>query len=93
MNDPQLTDLKRRWCDDVRPLVTSICKTYVEFTVDDLHTWQSVPAPAHPNWWGVLVAQMKNTGLITRIGYRPSKRPEANSRVVSVWRHSETVIA
>ncbi len=54
------------------------------WTADDLH--ERLPAPEEHNWFGVLCASLKAKGLIARVGYRPSARPEANGRVVAVWK-------
>jgi len=38
----------------------------------------------------VLFAKLKAEKRIERVGYRPSQRPEANGRVVAVWRVRRT---
>ena len=81
----ELASLKRDWLDDVQPQVVLMLPRLGEFTSDDLHAL-GFPAPANVNWWGVLLAQLRNRGLIVRVGARPSARPEANGRLVSVWR-------
>lgn len=85
MNDPQLDLLQRDWCEKATPVLLQFAQTFENFTADDLREFQSVPQPPHSNWWGVLIARMKAKGLIRRIGYRTSTRPEANGRVVAVW--------
>lgn len=85
MNDPQLTELKRQWVAEVSPLVDQAVRTFDTFTSDDLHDLHSLPQPEHRNWWGVLLANMSGRRVIRRVGYRASKRPEANGRVISVW--------
>jgi hypothetical protein len=85
MNDPQLDLLQRTWCENAMPVMIQVAKTFDCFTADDLRDFQSVPQPPHSNWWGVLIARMKAKGMIRRIGYRPSLRPEANGRVVALW--------
>ena len=54
-----------------------------DFTTDNLH--RLLDDPPHSNWFGVLMARMKNKGLIRRKGYQPSARPEANGRPVAIW--------
>jgi len=86
MNPAQLRlslDLvKHTWLAQTAPVVPELMRG-LAFTADDLHA--RLPAPAHQNWWGVLLAQLKNAGVIRKAGYRPSGRPQANGRVVAVW--------
>ena len=79
----QLDLLKRDWCERMESSVLALMAGR-PFTSDDLHPW--LDAPEHCNWYGVLMARMKNKGLAERIGYRPSKRPEANGRPIAIWR-------
>ena len=81
----ELATLKRDWIEAVLPEVRGIIASLDEFTSDDLHE-RSGTKPEHVNWWGVLLAKLKNEGWIERINARPSRRPEANGRLVSVWR-------
>jgi len=84
----QLDLLKRDWCDLCEPVVLAKMRgPYAGdnvFTSDDLHPL--LPTPQHHNWFGVLMARMKNKGLVERVGYQPSKRHEANGRPIAVWR-------
>ena len=82
MNTTQLDLLQRDWIDSSAPVVIERFKGR-EFTTDDLHG--AIPEPHHPNMFGALMAGLKRRGLISRIGYRPSGRTEANGRVVAVW--------
>ncbi len=81
-NQLNLFDIKNDWCNRMTPIVLASFKS--EFTTDDIH--RVVEAPAHPNWFGVLVAQLKNKGLVEKVGYRTSQRKEANGRAVAAWR-------
>ena len=60
----------------------------VEFTTDEL---RGLGAPDLDNpreqaaYWGSLTARAQREGLIREIGRRPSLRPSANGRKVSVW--------
>ncbi len=80
----ELTGIKRDWIEDVAPRVVSIAPGLGQFTADDLHE-RIKPGPQHLNWWGCLLAKLSNAGLLRKAGYRASKRPEANGRVISVW--------
>lgn len=65
-------------------MILDVFRPKEEFTSDTLHI--IMPRPAHPNWWGVLMASAKHRGLIEPVGYRTSERKSANGRVVRVWR-------
>ena len=79
----QLDLLQRDWCDRSESVVLAQMAGRM-FTTDDLHP--VLDAPEHQNWWGVLLARLKNKGRVERAGYQPSRRPEANGRPVAVWR-------
>lgn len=87
MNRPmiqlELKALKRQWLDDSASQFALFAHKLGAFTFDDLH--RLLPRPEHENWWGVLAAKLKNQGLIRRVNAVPSRRPEANGRLVSVW--------
>jgi len=79
----ELSGLKREWIDDCESRVAIIGYALGQFTADDLHG--RIPKPEHHNWYGVLLAKLKNVGVVRRVGYRPSERQQANGRVVAVW--------
>jgi len=86
MKQLELAILKRNWCEAALPLFQLI-PSGTEFTSDDLH--RHIPTtPEHPNWWGVLLAKCRALRLATPIGYTPSSRPEANGRVIRLWKKS-----
>ena len=81
----ELTDLQRSWVDEaLAVIVRAKCDLPETFTTDDLHA--ILPAPEHPNWYGVLLAKLRNSGVVEKFGYKPSARKSANGRVVAVWR-------
>ncbi len=79
----ELTTIKRQWIDDAASQFALMAHKLGVFTFDDLH--KILPTPEHVNWFGVLAAKLKNEGLIKRVNAVPSKRPEANGRLISVW--------
>jgi hypothetical protein len=79
----KLAELKPRWVEDAASQMALLLPGLGEFTSDDLHAL--IASPQSPNWWGVLLAKLANEGLLRRVGVRPSRRPEANGRLVSVW--------
>ncbi len=78
----QLDLLQRDWCERMEGIVLLTMRGRT-FTSDDLHG--VLDTPEHPNWWGVLLARMKNKGLVQRIGYQPSTRKAANGRPIALW--------
>lgn len=83
----QLELLDRDWIESRTALVLSQMAGRV-FTTDDLH--QALGEPPQRNWWGVMLARLKGLGLVERVGYQPSSRPESNGRVVAVWKLKNT---
>lgn len=79
----ELTSIKRAWIDEA---VARFKTLYLpaEWTSDDLH--KTLPVPDSDAWWGVLMAKLKNTGLIECVGYRPSARKARNGGVLRVWK-------
>lgn len=86
----QLDLLQRDWCDNAEPIVAERMRGH-QFTSDELH--EIFIAPENGNWWGVLMARMKNKGMVERIGYQPSRRPEANGRPIAIWKIKSTASA
>ena len=81
MKTLQLDLLERDYVSRNIPVVLSAMRDR-EFTADDIRG--VVEPPSHPNWTGVLFAQLRKH--LEKVGYRPSHRKEANGRVVAVWR-------
>ena len=86
----QLNLMQRDWIEGCVPFIARQFTGYT-FTSDDLHGL--LDAPAHSNWWGVLMAVCKNKGLVERVGYQPSRRPEANGRPIAIWKIKSTASA
>lgn len=80
----QLSLLQRDWVNDAIPVVLEQARDGRPFTADKFHAF--LPVPEHNNWFGVLIAAMKNRGLIEKVGYVPSTRKERNGAVVASWR-------
>lgn len=85
MNTTQLDLIKSDWIEETLPRVAMMLPTLGAFTTDILHE-RIKPEPTNRNWWGCLLAKMRNTGLVAKVGYKPSERPEANGRVIAIWR-------
>jgi len=82
----ELSDLKIAWCSRMASRVLESMRGR-EFTSDDLYP--ILEPPAHDNWHGILMAKLRNSGLIERTGYKPSERAARNGGIVSVWKLKE----
>ena len=76
----ELADLKRDWVEESAARFPALSLPAV-WSADDLHGL--LPQPQERNWFGVLLASLKNRALIEKVGYKPSTRPEANGRGIA----------
>ena len=53
------------------------------FTADDVRDLAG--DPRHPNAFGARLNAHARTGLIRRVGYRPSDRAERHRAIIAVW--------
>jgi hypothetical protein len=53
--------------------------------VDDIRDSVEFPLHINPKFLGAVPGALVRAGVIARIGYRPSHRPEAHARPVSMW--------
>jgi hypothetical protein len=60
-----------------------------QFTSDDVHDRLGEWTPTHPNSMGSAIHSAVTTGIIVRVGYRQSRRPEAHARVVGIYRGAQ----
>lgn len=79
----ELGTLKRDWVSTSEDSLRPALKGLGRFSSDDLHSM--LVKPTERNWFGVLLASLKNKGLIRRVDVMASRRPEANGRLISVW--------
>jgi hypothetical protein len=55
-------------------------------TMDDVRAVMTVPPGVSPTFFGGVPHALVAEEIITRDGYRPTKRPKAKDRPVAVWR-------
>ena len=79
----ELSSVKRDWIEEATETFLAFRHSLRDFTTDDIRPL--LPEPENVNWVGILMAKLKNKGLVRRVSARPSERPEANGRLVSVW--------
>jgi hypothetical protein len=63
------------------------------FTTDDVRAIAGAPSD-HPNAAGARIRAAANSGLIRKVGYRASTRPELHAHPLAVWsgtRHPEEI--
>ena len=76
------------WKRQAEEALRQAAESAVEFTTDEL---RDLGAPDLENrreqsaYWGSLTARAQREGRIREVGRRPSLRPSANGRRVSVW--------
>ncbi len=58
----------------------------VEATADDVRDAVEVPDEINPVCLGVVPGLLARLGIIERVGFTESRRPDAHARPVSVWR-------
>ena len=85
----ELAELKRDWIERTVEVVQGLARAGAlpqpDWSSDELHALVA-EQPAQVNWWGCLVAKLRNKRLIYRTGSKPSSRPEANGRWVGTWK-------
>jgi hypothetical protein len=54
-------------------------------TADDVRAAVELPGGISPRCYGAVPTPLADAGLIRPAGYRPSERPEAHARPVTVW--------
>lgn len=75
------------WRDDKRRIdavIQHFAQTGAEFCADDVTPF--LPEGIRPNSIGAAFLRAAKKHLIVECGWRPSGRPEAHSRKVTVWR-------
>ena len=80
----ELKSMKRQWIDDVAGQFAAHAEKGFEFSADWIHA--NFTEPWEPNWYGGLLAKLKNEGLIQEIGRVVSSRPERNWAKISLWK-------
>lgn len=62
-------------------------------TADDVRALVEIPAGVNPTCLGAVPGMLARAGIIRRVGYAPSERPEAHTRPVGVWTLADTLAA
>lgn len=80
----ELSEIDNNWIQSIVERFPLHISVGMEFSCDDLHDWDVMPPP-HDNHWGAAMNAIKNTYNLAKAGYRASRRPGANGRVISQW--------
>lgn len=64
-----------------------------EVTADDVRGVVTIPDGIRPVVVGAAMRDAADAGLIVRVGYRPSTRPIAHARPLTVWRLADAAAA
>lgn len=85
----ELGDLKRKWIDEAALKVAELAEAgklpEPNWSSDDLHTLLT-QQPSELNWWGCLMAKLKNEGKIVRTGSKPSTRESRNGAWIGAYK-------
>lgn len=77
------------WADHAYSYVEMLARRNVEFLSDDVRVAAEAaglpPAP-DPRAWGGVILRAVRAGLIKRVGWANSTRPECHARPGSVWK-------
>lgn len=60
-------------------------------TADDVRALVEIPAGINPTCLGAVPGMLARAGIIRRVGYVASTRPEAHTRPVGVWTLADTL--
>jgi len=64
-----------------------------EATADDVRDAVELPDEINPVCLGVVPGPLARAGIIERVGFAESRRPDAHARPVSVWRLADRAAA
>jgi hypothetical protein len=74
-----------QWVDQALLAVAAIASTGRQFQCWDLVDGYGLPEPTTTAAWGALMRRAKVQGLVRRVGYEQSRRPETKGSAVAVW--------
>jgi hypothetical protein len=64
-----------------------------DITADDVRAAVPIPPGIRPVVVGAAMRDLADAGILRRVGYRPSVRPAAHARPLSVWRLADAAAA
>jgi hypothetical protein len=73
------------WVDQALLALRALASTGRAFQCWDLVDGYGLPEPSSTAAWGALMRRAKAQGLVRRIGYEQSRRPETKGSAVAVW--------
>lgn len=92
----ELGDLKRKWIDEAALKVAELAEAgklpEPDWSSDDLHTLLT-KQPEQLNWWGCLIAKLRNQRMIKRTGSKPSTRDTRNGAWIGTYKWQQVAPA
>jgi hypothetical protein len=86
--DAALCLLRARRADLIRACTAAALRVALgrgEVCADDVRAVVPIPADISPKLVGVVFRDLADAGILRRAGFRPSTRPAAHARPLSVW--------
>lgn len=77
------------WADLVDDTIVEFAERCVPFVVDDIREVTGHPLGASDNAFGARFMAAARRGLIRKVGYQQSTRPERHGGIVAVWQGAE----
>lgn len=94
--DKALSLLRVRRADLIRECTAAALRIALdggEVCADDVRAVVPIPADISPKLMGVVFRDLADSGILRRAGFRPSTRPAAHARPLSVWMLSDAAAA
>jgi hypothetical protein len=96
LRDKALSLLCVRRADLIRDCTAAALRAALEHgevCADDVRAVVPIPSDISPKLVGVVFRDLADAGILRRAGFRPSTRPAAHARPLSVWHLADTTAA
>jgi hypothetical protein len=94
--DKALSLLRVRRADLIRDCTAAALRVALdraEVCADDVRAVVPIPGDISPKLVGVVFRDLADAGILRRVGFRPSTRPAAHARPLSVWQLADAAAA
>jgi len=94
--DAALNLLRARRADLIRACTAAALRIALdrgEVCADDVRAGVPIPPDISPKLVGCVFRDLADAGILRRAGFRPSTRPTAHARPLSVWRLADATAA
>lgn len=96
LRDNALSLLRARRAGLIRDCTAAALRVALEkgeVCADDVRALVPIPAGISPKFVGVVFRDLADAGILRRDGFRPSTRPAAHARPLSLWRLADAAAA